>query len=227
MKVAISLPDGMPLATEMLDIAREDILVLTDRPLRFGTRLRVAVFGDLVSMVVYTEAIVHFSRATHCGWKIGAFLDRVLPERLVDHHWDDLRSQIRYDCDWKAWVHTEQTGDLEAVHLIDYSLSGIRLALNSPLEMGTKFRLHSSAGKSRCVSLYGRIEWCRFVEGRYVAGALLPDQQGRLIPRLFGNLIDLHFDGSESGNHGISRQHLNLLDAYSHVENDQFHPATH
>jgi hypothetical protein len=40
------------------------------------------------------------------------------------------------------------------------------------------------------------VQWCRYVETAYQAGAMVFGQRGRELPKMFGNLDAVHADGS-------------------------------
>ncbi len=104
--------NGAPLPAILVDVARNDVLILTDRPLRFGTALQMVIYCDLITAISYTRGTVHSCRATSRGWEIGVFLSQTLPMRLTSRAFDDLRGHLRYECDWKAWILWKTTGCL-------------------------------------------------------------------------------------------------------------------
>ena len=56
------LEGGIPLPAHLLELARMDLTFLTDRPLRFGTPVQIAIFSDFVSSVAQNKAFVHWCR---------------------------------------------------------------------------------------------------------------------------------------------------------------------
>lgn len=197
LRISICQENGTPVPADLVDMARLDLLFLTDRPLRFGTVLQTAVYCDLVTGVSYNKAVVHYCRATLNGWEIGAFLTAPVPDYLAARYMDELRGQLRYECDWKAWVHWERTGRLDSVRVISYSINGLRLRMEQSVEAGSDFSIFSSSGTTKQPILNGRVRWCRISEGGYTAGCMVSGQRGRELPRMFGNLTAIHVSQAE------------------------------
>ena len=188
----VCLEDGIPLAAELLDVARLDILLLADRPIRYGTTLQLAIFSDLVSSVAYTKATVHYCRVTHEGWQIGAFFELPIPDHMIERNWHDLRIQLQYECDWKGWALWDETGRLECVQIVGYSLDGLRLVIDEPVSTGTNVTLYGSGGNRGTSVLKARVEWCRTFDCQTIIGCFIAGGGGRDLPKLFGNLSDVH-----------------------------------
>lgn len=195
--VSACLDCGTPLPARLLDLARSDLLLLTDRPLRFGTPLQLAIFSDLCSAVTQNRAIVHWCRPSAKGWQIGAFLTQTLPDRLTACEWSDLRGTLRYDCNWKAWIHWEGTGQLESVRILNYSISGLRLNSERAVPLRSVFSLFGSAGFRDRAVLQGQVHWCRSSEDVFELGCIIHGQRGRDLPKMFGNLNAVHVDSAE------------------------------
>lgn len=191
-RVSVCLESGIPIPTDLMELTRVDMMFLTDRPLRYGTPLQMAMFGELVTNAAYVKAHVHYCRATHRGWQIGVFLTQTLPDCLTQHSWDEMRSELRYECDWKAWVLWQSQGQLDPVRLQCYSISGMRMELNRRVPAGSLFSVFGSAGCRSESAVQGRVEWCRDVEGQILAGCYFSGRRGRDLPRMFGNLTDVH-----------------------------------
>ena len=66
-RLSACLEGGIPVPAAAVEVARLDLQFLTDRPLRFGTNLKLALFVEPVTAVCYTRAIVHYCRATARG----------------------------------------------------------------------------------------------------------------------------------------------------------------
>ncbi len=225
-RASICLECGMPVAAQLLDLARLDLLVLTDRPLRFGTTLQVVIFCNLVNGVSYHKAVVHFCRATHRGWEIGAFLIQPIPEFLSGRVVDDMRGQLRYECDWKAWILWDKSGRLDSVRVISYSIGGMRLMLDRSAESGTEFSLFCSAGNRDQSAIRGKVRWSRSGEDGWLTGCAVAGQRGRDLPRMFGNLTAIHIEQTETSlllNTGESPEML----LSKMAEPERFLPASH
>lgn len=194
--VSVCLDCGTPIPARMMDLARNDLAILTDRPLRFGTPLQLALFSDLVSAVTQNRAIVHLCRPHPSGWQIGAFLTSPLPDRLTESVWNDLKNSLRHECNWKAWILWDETGELEAVRILNYSINGLRLSSATPVSAGSTFALFGSAGRHDRAVLKGRVQWCRGVEDGCQIGCVVHAQRGRDLPKMFGNLAAVHVDGA-------------------------------
>jgi hypothetical protein len=191
------LDSGIPLPVKLLDLARMDLIFITDRPLRFGTAIQVSIYSDFVSAVTQNRAVVHWCRPHPMGWQIGAFLGQNLPDRLTENHWNDLRGSLRYECNWKAWVLWDEGGELEAVKILDYSIGGLRLTVSKPVSVNQSLSLFGSSGSRERAVLNGQVQWCRTVEQICQAGVMVFGQRGRELPRMFGNLDAVHVDGSK------------------------------
>ena len=82
--VSVCLETGTPIPAHLVEVARLDLMILTDRPLRYGTTVQLALFSDLVSSVTQTHGIVHWCRPHQHGWQIGIFMTMPLPDRLTE-----------------------------------------------------------------------------------------------------------------------------------------------
>jgi hypothetical protein len=193
-QLSVCLEGGTPLPAQMLEMARLDLTFITDRPLRFGTVVHLAIFSDVVSAVTQNRGFAHWCRPHARGWQIGVYLTQPLPDRLTSHQWKDLRTTLRYDCNWNAWVLWSESGKPESVRILSYSVSGLRLHLPHPAEANQQFTLFgSSAARGRAV-LKGQIQWCRAVGNTFQAGGVIHGQRGRDLPRMFAKLDAVHFD---------------------------------
>jgi len=196
-QLSACLESGTPLPSQMLEMARLDLTFITDRPLRFGTVIQLAIFSDFISAMTQNRGIVHWCRPHPRGWQIGVFLTQPLPDRLTSHEWNDLRTTLRYDCNWKAWVLWNDSGKLDSVRILNYSISGMRLHSAHAVESNQEFSLFSSAGARDRAVLKGHVQWCRTVDNTFQIGAIIHGHRGRDLPRMFGNLDAVHFDASK------------------------------
>lgn len=195
--VSVCLDNGTPIPARLLELARMDLRILSDRPLRFGTPLQISLFSDLISAVTQNRAIVHWCRPHEAGWQIGAFLTTSLPDRLTENAWNDLRNTLRYDCNWKAWILWNNESQPEATRIVNYSISGLRLEHPRPVAANSPFiLLNSAAARDRAI-LNGRVHWCRSLEDQFQIGCLIDGQRGRDLPKMFGNLAAVHVETSE------------------------------
>jgi hypothetical protein len=220
-RMSACLSDGTPIVTASVQVARLDLQFETDRLLRYGTTLKLALFTEPIRSVCYGQAVVHYCRAGRMGWRIGAFLSQPLPAHLTDRGSEDLRSQLRYDCDWKAWVLWERSGQLSPVHVSSYSINGMRLMLQDAAQPGDQFSLFSSAGTSDRTVIHGKVEWCRAADDKYSAGCSVAGQRGRDLPRMFGNLVALHIDHQEQSQVISTGETLDML-LTQHSDPDRF-----
>ena len=175
-----------------------DLMLLTDRPLRFGTSIQLALFSDLVSAVTYNRAVVHWSRPHSGGWQIGAFLTQPLPDRLTENSWNDLRNTLRYDCNWKAWLLLDNGGELEPVRILNYSITGLRMRTECMIPQNSSFSLFGASAMRGPAVISGRIQWCRTVDETIQAGGTIHGQKGRDLPRLFGSMTAVHLKPAEA-----------------------------
>ena len=167
------LETGIPLPAKLMDLARMDLIFITDRPLRFGTVVQLSIYSDFISAVTQNRAVVHWCRPHPLGWQIGAFLGQPLPDRLTENQWNDLRGPLRYECNWKAWVLWDEGGELEAVKILDYSIGGLRITASRHVAINQCLSLFGSSGGRDRAFLNGQVQWCRDVEQTYQAGIMV------------------------------------------------------
>jgi len=195
--VSVCLDCGTPIPARLVELTRADLMIVADRPLRYGTPVQLALFGDLVTTVTQNSGVVHWCRPQQNGWQIGIFLTMPLPNRLTEREWSDLRSSLRYECNWKAWIRWEGDGQLEPVWISNYSVSGVCLMSNRIVKQGSKFTLFSSGGTKDRVALEGNVQWTRQNSDGVQIGCLIHGQQGHELPKMFGNLDAVHFSTDE------------------------------
>jgi hypothetical protein len=191
-RVSMCLDCGAPLPAILMDVARNDVLILTDRPLRFGTQLQMAIYCDLITAISYNRGTVHSCRATSRGWEIGVFLSQTLPLRLTSRAFDDIRGHLRYECDWKAWLLWDGNGVLDPIRIVNYSIGGMRIRMNYCVPAGSEFTLFPSAGNRTEGAVPGKLQWCRQSGDEIYAGCLIYGNRGRELPKMFANLSAVH-----------------------------------
>lgn len=216
------LEAGIPLPVKLLDLARMDLIFITDRPLRFGTALQVSIYSDFINAVTQNRATVHWCRPHPSGWQIGAFLGQPLPDRLTENHWNDLRGTLRYECNWKAWVLWDEGGSLEAVKVLDYSIGGLRITVAKQVAANQSLSLFGASGTRDRAVLNGQVQWCRNVEQTFQAGVMVFGQRGRELPKMFGNLDAVHVDGSKP-DHQLAVESPETLH-FEQVQGERFLP---
>ena len=189
-----SLDSGVPLPVRVLQVARTDIKILTDRPLRFGTRLRLAMYVNMQSVSASNNAVVHWCRPGSEGWQIGAFFTSTLPEHLLTDAWWELRNQIRYEANWRAWIRWSGTQSAEPVQLLDYSISGVRMNYAGHVQSGRTFWLYSSSVNDTRPLLEGRVQWVGESADGCSLGCYLFNEKGRELPRAFNQSSILHIE---------------------------------
>ncbi len=202
--VSACLDCGAPVPARLVELTRQDVMILTDRPLRYGTNLQLALFGNLMTTATQNRGLVHWCRPSQQGWQIGAFLTMPLPNRLTEREWSDLRNSLRYECNWRAWVLWDGDGKLEPVWITNYSIGGICLDTKRVVPHGSKFTLFGSNGKKDRSALNGEVNWTRQNADGVQVGCHINGQRGRDLPKMFGNLDFVHctpdddqtFDGS-------------------------------
>lgn len=191
--VSVCLDCGTPIPARLIELTRVDLMIVTDRPLRYGTPVQLALFGDLVSTVTQNRGVVHWCRPHQNGWQLGVFLTMPLPTRLTEREWSDLRSSLRYECNWKAWILWDGDGQLEPVWITNYSVSGVCLNAKRVVAQGDKFTLFGSGGTKDRAALNGNVQWIRKNTEGVLIGCTIHGQGGRELPRMFGNLDAVHF----------------------------------
>lgn len=196
--ISACLDCGTPIPARLLELTRADLMIVADRPLRYGTPVQLALFGDLVSTVSQNRGIVHWCRPHQNGWQIGLFLTMPLPNRLTEREWSDLRSSQRYECNWKAWILWDGDGQLEPVWVLNYSVSGVCLSSPRVVPHGSKFTLFGSGGTKDRTAMNGNVQWIRQNSEAVLIGCVIHGQGGRELPRMFGNLDAVHVAKEES-----------------------------
>ena len=222
--VSVCLDCGTPIPARLEELARTDLMIVTDRPLRYGTAVQLALFSDLVTAVTQNRGIVHWCRPSQHGWQIGVFLTMPLPDRLTEREWSDLRSSLRYECNWKAWILWDNDGQLEPVWITNYSVSGVSLNAQRVLKQGSKFTLFGSAGAKDRAVLNGEVQWTRQNPDGTLIGCRIYGQRGRDLPRMFGNLDAVHFSHEEKESHAPTSDSLETQN-YELAAREQFFPA--
>lgn len=190
--VSVCLDCGTPIPARLLELTRQDLMILTDRPLRYGTNLQLALFGNLMTTVTQNRGLVHWCRPNQQGWQIGAFLTMPLPNRLTEREWSELRGSLRYECNWRAWVLWEGDGKLDPVWMTNYSIGGICLETKRIVPQGSKFTLFGSNGTKDRSALNGEVQWIRQNTEGVLLGCHIHGQRGRDLPKMFGNLDSVH-----------------------------------
>ncbi|MCA9059650.1 MAG: PilZ domain-containing protein [Planctomycetaceae bacterium] len=204
------LDENLPLPAQLIEFSHRDIHFLTDRPLRFGTRIHLAVFLDLVSSVARNVAVVHWCRAGRHGWEIGAFLTHPLSERILNQSVDNYRTHLRYSCNYRGWLRCDPGGELVAVRILDYSMSGMKLQTSQPLLPGTNFCLFVHSSGANETPLRGQIHWSRRIDDHnYAIGCNIERLKGLQVPRLFAGQTELH---AEVQSREIEAQTLETLE---------------
>lgn len=195
--VSVCLDCGTPVPARLLELTRQDLMILTDRPLRYGTYLQLAMFGNLMTSVTQNRGLVHLCRPNQQGWQIGAFLAMPLPNRLTEREWSDLDDSLRYECNWRAWVLWDGDGKLEPVLITGYSIGGISLDTKRIVPHGSKFTLFGSNGSKDRSALNGEVQWTRQNADGVHLGCHIHGQRGRDLPKMFGNLDSVHIAPDE------------------------------
>lgn len=198
--VSVCLDCGTPVPARLVELTRQDVMILTDRPLRYGTSLQLALFGNLMTSVTQNRGLVHWCRPNQHGWQIGAFLTMPLPNRLTEREWNDLRDSLHYECNWRAWVLWEGDGKIEPVWITNYSICGISLHTRRTVPHGSKFTLFGSKGSKNRSALNGEVKLTRMHADGVHLGCHIHGQRGRDLPKMFGNLDSVHIALDEDQN---------------------------
>lgn len=196
--VSVCLDSGTPIPARLVELARLDLMIVTDRPLRYGTAVQLALFSDLVSSVTQTRGTAHWCRPHQHGWQIGIFMTMPLPDRLTEREWSDLRNTLRYECNWKAWILWDGDGQLEPVWISNYSIKGVCLTAKRVMPQGSRFTLFGSGGAKDRAVLNGDVQWTRQNSDGVQIGCHIQGQRGRDLPKMFGNLDAVHVAPEES-----------------------------
>ena len=188
---AICLPSGNPLPVSIIDVARGDLRILTDRPLRFGTRTNIVFFCRDLTNTTPNTGIVHWCRPADGGWELGLFLNSPIPESMVSNSWWELRDSIRYPCQWQGWMLEADGTARRPITITDYSLGGMRFECRWRLPLGTRIQISQSPHPSVPAFVPGRVE--RLIsDGGY--GCFLPREGGRFLPGMFNASQSLHME---------------------------------
>ncbi|MEO2013130.1 MAG: PilZ domain-containing protein [Fuerstiella sp.] len=189
-----SLDSGFPLPVVVEDVARGDIRFLTDRPLRFGTRLHMSMYIDLASGSIPHRGVVHWCRPCHQGWQIGVFLNGPIPNAIMSKSWWELRNSLRYESNWQAWIDVPDRPRRAQIQVLNYSQCGVRIRCPDGLAVGDTFRIcNVKAGDSPAL-VSGYVERIDANPGEY--GCFLKNYGGRFLPGMFGQSTALHVESS-------------------------------
>ena len=121
-QICACLESGVPLPLTVSEIARGDVRLTTDRPLKFGTPVTMAIFLDLLSGSVPNRGVVHWCRPSVSGWELGIFLNSPIPESMMSRSWWELRESIRYACNWPASLNFSDASERLPIRILNYSL---------------------------------------------------------------------------------------------------------
>lgn len=182
----------MPLPVAVQDIARSDVRMLTDRPLRFGTRVNLVLYLHMMSSTVPNVGVVHWCRPGTHGWELGLYLNAPIPESLISKSWWELRQSIRYDCHWNAWLVDAKKNTRRLIAIRNYSLSGMKFECSEKLKAGTYIDVSHSSTPSVPAYIRGRVERVGHNANDY--GCYLPHESGRFLPSMFNHGSTLHME---------------------------------
>ena len=200
--VSACTEQGLPIPARVCEAGATDLRIQTNRPVVFGSTLRLAVCTSFHSVVAVTEGVVHHCQPADSGWWVGLFLKTRLPEDLLAAPSAENRSEIRYDVNWRAWIRPSGSTDLTSAVIQNYSMSGIRLRIPHGLETNSSVDLlRSPTPDSKPVASL-RVQWCRQEGERdYCIVARIPDRPGRAVPAAFHSFGGLDFGQSAAGTH--------------------------
>ena len=197
------LESGAPLPLSVSEIARGEIRLTTDRPLRFGTKISLVMFLDLVSGTVPNRGIVHWCRPSISGWELGLYLNAPIPESMLSKFWGELRENLRFACNWGAWIQLPNDAKRKPLRILDYSLCGMKLHCETVLNVGLKVSICTSSSEYSNPVLIGTIERQDIVHNTY--GCFLPHETGRFLPGLFNQGTALHIETPCVGGMNVAR----------------------
>lgn len=191
-QICACLESGVPLPLNVEEIARGDVRLTTDRPLKFGTRLTMAIFLDFLSGSVPNRGVVHWCRPSVSGWQLGIFLNSPIPESMMSRSWWELRDSIRYACNWPAWLSLPNQSIRQPIRILNYSLCGIKISCDASLSIGTEFGICTSSSEHSPPTLVGRVERTDVAPSQF--GCYLPHETGRFLPGVFNQSSALHIE---------------------------------
>lgn len=186
------LESGTPLPLCVTEIARGDVRLTTDRPLRYGTPISLVMYQDLISGTVPNRGIVHWCRPSTIGWELGVYLNAPIPENMMSNSWWELRDSLRFSCNWGAWLQIPDVEARKPMQILDYSLCGMRLHCETRLAMGVEVSVCTSSSQHAPPVLVGTIEHHDASTSNY--GCFLPHETGRFLPGLFNQNTALHVE---------------------------------
>jgi len=177
---------GLPVPVRVCEAGATEFRLQTNRPIEFGTLLRLSVCTSFHSRVAVTEAVVHHCQPADSGWWVGVFLRQCLPEFLLTDSSAEHRSEIRYEANWRIWLRPVDSTELIAAVIENYSLSGISLLLPEAVDTDQTLELLATPAPEETPVLRVRIQWCRRIGDRsYRLCGRIPDHSGRSIPVAF------------------------------------------
>jgi PilZ domain len=197
-RVSVCLEDGTPVAAELVELARMDLMLRVDRPLRFSTPIRLVLFRDFAGGVAHCRAVVHWCRTEQGCWKLGAFLTTRIADCITERCGADLRAHLRYPAGWNSWVRFDANGQLERAMIYDYSIGGVSVLLPCRAEPGEQLSLFGSGSPHSSQEVHARVQWCHPHEKQFLVGCFLPSQSGKDLPRIFENLGAIHAEAHNS-----------------------------
>jgi hypothetical protein len=197
-RVSVCLEDGTPVAAELVELARMDLMLRVDRPLRFSTPIRLVLFRDFSRGVAHCRAVVHWCRTERGCWKLGAFLTTPIADCITDRCGAELRAHLRYPAGWKSWIRIDDTGQLERALIVDYSVAGVCTSLPCAVEPGKQLSLFGSGSTVNSPEIPARVQWCRPHQSGFMMGCFIASQRGKDLPRIFENHDAIHASETSS-----------------------------
>ena len=186
------LESGVPLPLNISEISRGDVRLTTDRPLKFGTPIALIMYLDFVSGTVPNRGVVHWCRPSNSGWELGVYLNSPIPESMLSKSWWELRDNLRYPCNWSAWLQSSEFATRQRMRILNYALSGIKISCAANLKLGQEFGICISMSEYSAPVMLGRIERIDSAPNQY--GCYLAHEAGRFLPGIFHQSSDLHIE---------------------------------
>jgi len=219
--VCASLDSGFLLPVVVEDVARGDVRFLTDRPLRFGTRLHLSMYIDLASGSIPQRGVVHWCRPSHHGWQIGVFLNGPIPDAIMSKSWWELCNSLRYESNWQAWIDLPNRSQRAQIQVLNYSQCGVRIQCAEGLNEGDTFRICNARAGDAAALVSGYVERVDAKQAEY--GCFLKNHSGRFLPGMFGQSTALHVESSVV--QGISHRDAILPEMILNLGADTFATA--
>lgn len=148
-------PGSAPLTGSLIQLAPKDVLFVTSKHYPPGTMLQLHLYSDQHDLETVTLGMVHWSAEVEGRSQCGVFLRSVLPQEWLDHYWDDLRKELRFDGQWLLRAWPDDAEERLDVVVGNYSRNGAQFLTRHRMNTGDAICIGTPDNHVRAV-----VRWC-------------------------------------------------------------------